>query len=115
MADKPFPLSPRSVIGVDEQGRKIKADADFIRLWNAAFVRGGEYEALTNVELEGLTDGISAAVVAAQADADAAQDDADTANAGVAAADARIDDVEVAVDLLELSVVTKAKGRFIYG
>lgn len=56
MAEKFFPLKAAIAFGVDAQGRPVKPTLEFVRQWDALFKRVGEYEALTNVELEQLSD-----------------------------------------------------------
>lgn len=109
--DKLFPYQARVPVTADGALPSV----DLLQFLNKIFKRVGEFSALTNVQLEALADSQASDIAAALQAANDAQDDADTAIAGVAAAGARLDDLEIAVDVLELSVVTTAKGRFIYG
>lgn len=53
---KPYPLKARVPIGYDANGNPMFPSDDFIRLWDAFFKRMGEYQALSNPELEALID-----------------------------------------------------------
>lgn len=51
-----FPLRKHVPIGVDAQGRPVLPSTDFIKQWEDIFRRVGEFTALTNIELEELSD-----------------------------------------------------------
>lgn len=55
MAEKLFPLKERVHIAVDASGKFIYPSADFVRQWDLLFKRVGEYQALSNTELEALS------------------------------------------------------------
>lgn len=54
MAEKLFKIQERVHIAVDANGRFIYPSADFVRQWELLFKRVGEYEALSNTELESI-------------------------------------------------------------